>query len=161
MGISLIKWWLPWNEEDLAILFKASVVCWWSCWVLCVNAVWCLNIDWSQMGSVWGSVGLHKHGGCKHLIRSLWALHIINRLLWFTKVISWPGWGQICFIRAIWACDIAFSIKLSVFSSAEMHACVMLVISLDTLSKFLNSCVILLNCYKVTVDWLCASTLLF
>ena len=52
------------------------------------------------------------------------------------------------------ACDIAFSINLLTFSQAAEHAYVILVMSPDTmLVKFLNSCVIILNCCKITVDW--------
>ena len=42
-GILLIKCKFSWSEEDLAVLYSASVVCWCKHWVLWVNSVWCLT----------------------------------------------------------------------------------------------------------------------
>ena len=51
------------------------------------------------------------------------------------------------------ACDIAFSISLSVFSCDVLFACMIFVISLDILFvKFFNSLAIVLNCCRITVD---------
>ena len=60
------------------------------------------------------------------------------------------------------ACEIAFSINLLVFSYAAVHAWVILFRSLDTLSmKLYSSCVIMVHCYKMTVNqsWWCTSWL--
>ena len=57
---------------------------------------------------------------------------------------------------------MAFSFNLPVFSGAAVHAYVILVMPPDTLSvKFLNSCVIIQNCCKITVDWSWGCTVLF
>ena len=52
------------------------------------------------------------------------------------------------FVRAH---EIAFSINFPIFLAA-VHACVILVMSVDTLFvRFLNSYVIMLNCCRITV----------
>ena len=56
------------------------------------------------------------------------------------------------FCAFVSACDIAFSMSLPVFSCAVWYACVIFVISPDTLFvKFFNSLVIMLNCCRITV----------
>ena len=52
------------------------------------------------------------------------------------------------------ASEIAFCINLPVFSCTAVYAYVIFVMSPDTLSmELINSCVIKLNCCKITVYW--------
>ena len=52
------------------------------------------------------------------------------------------------------ASEIGFCINLPVFSCAVMRTLVILFRLPDNLSmKLCSSCVIMLNCYKMTMDW--------
>ena len=106
-------------------------------------------------------------------------------LLWHGKVRCWTSWGPVCFIwwvciiyfnisRICWsgpgcgislidrACDIALSMNLPVFYCAVLYACVIFVISPDTLfMNSFNSWVIMLNCCRIMVDWLFDCAMLF
>ena len=65
------------------------------------------------------------------------------------------------FCAFVSACAIALSISLPVFSCAVLYACVIFVISLNTLFvKFSNSSVIMLNCCRIMVDLSCGSAML-
>ena len=137
------------------------------------------------MGLGWGLLVYISIGRCRCFIRSLQMICFSIRLLWYSKVICLPEPAPVCFVRGIWcmvcfkssriygwvggvtscdlvrACEIAFSINLPVLSWATVHTCRILVMSPPTLSmKFLNSCFIMLNCCKKTVDWSLGCTLL-
>ena len=61
--------------------------------------------------------------------------------------------GGLVFCAFFSTCDIAFSVNLLVSSCAVVYACVIFVISHDTLFvNIFNSCVFMLNCCRITVD---------
>ena len=61
--------------------------------------------------------------------------------------------GVVTYCASVRVCGIVFSINLSIFSCAAVYTCVIFVMSLDTLFvKFFNSCVIMLNCSRITMD---------
>ena len=61
--------------------------------------------------------------------------------------------GDVTSFAFVRACDIAFSINFPIFSCVAVHACVILVMSQDTICEFFfHSYVIILHCCRITVD---------
>ena len=142
-----------------------------------------IEIKWDLIRGLQVCISMER---CRCLVRSLWVICIIIRLLWHT--IKFVGQDEIKFdsqeefdvqfvqkflesivwLLGVTSCglvkahDIAFSINLPVFSWACSACLCDFIMSPDTLSvKFLNTYVIILNCCKITVDWSCGCTLLF
>ena len=95
IGISLIK--CSWNEDDLVILFNASVVCWWNCWVPCVSYACLWNnstmdwlLDWSGKRFGLGTAGLHKHVemGVFHRVFVIDACHYLIAVAYYNLLLA-------------------------------------------------------------------------
>ena len=102
MGTSLMKCKFPLCEEDLVMLFDASVVCWCNHCVLWVNSVWCLKswiADWLK--SEKGLIGVLLV--CMILWRYVIFVGSVNLgcidfwLLWHFIVVCLLGWCPTCF----------------------------------------------------------------
>ena len=118
---------------------------------------------------------------CKVCEFDVWPFWLLSH----SKVRCLPSWGPICFIWGVCiiysdisriyqmggvvvicafvsACDTAFSMILPGFSCVVVYACVIFVMSPDTLFvKFFNCWVIILNCYRIMVDLWSDCTMLF
>ena len=120
MGISLIKCWFSWNEDDLVILFKVSVFCCWSLWVLCVSALFetiQLQINWNLKRFGWETADLHKHGKmcASHKVSVSGMCHYLIVVAYHNKLSAWTR-KYIYIIGWIW-CQTASGIYCGVRGS--------------------------------------------
>ena len=102
-----MKYWFSWKVDDLIMLCKASIVCQWRHWVLCVSFVWCWydsTTDWLNSYGVrfglccfryvWGDVGV-SCGTCKWYASS-------SGCCVTPKIICLPGCSKVCIIQWVW-----------------------------------------------------------